>query len=264
MAIYLNGTLIAQTNKVFFNGTQLSSTGKVYGNGTQVWTGGTLTLIEQVFNASGTFIVPSNAINNEFYIGCTGGGGGGGFVGTYYGWNGGGGGGSGRVNAALTLTPGSSIPVTVGAGAGYNGNNAGGTGGASSFGALVSCGGGVGGSSGSGGGGSSGGGVGGKGGYIGGPSGGNGGASNCPAMFTLDPTAIDNTNKFYTAKSYAGGVGLGGSNGWSAGGGAGCYGHGENGQWAQPAVTPNSGSGATGYPGSGQSGKVVIYYYAYL
>ena len=37
MAIYLNGTLIAQTNKVFFNGVQLSSTGKVYGNGTQVW-----------------------------------------------------------------------------------------------------------------------------------------------------------------------------------------------------------------------------------
>lgn len=225
---------------------------------------GVKTLKEIVFNASGNFAVPADAIDNKFYVGCTGGGGGGGFSGTYGGWNGGTGGGSGRVNAALTLTPGSSIPVTVGAGAGYIGYYAGGEGGTSSFSSLVTCGGGGGGYKASAGGGASGGG---SGAY--GLNSSNGGASNCPAMFTLEPGAVDNTNKFYTAKSYPGGIGYYGgsdeSGSYSAsGGGAGCYGHGENGQWAAPAVTPNSGSGATSYPGGGQSGKVVIYYYAYV
>ena len=254
MAIYLNGTLIAQANKVFFNGTQLSSTGKVYGNGTQVWTGGTLTLIEQVFNASGTFTVPSNAVNNTFYVGCTGGGGG-----ALTGYAPYSGGGSGRVSGSFVLTPSAQISVTVGSG----GNNAkhanflcttvAGNGGTSTFGAYVSCSGGGGARNCTRGYGTNG--------------GGNGSdvdvavstISSCPAMFTLTGGTVDNTNKFYTAKSY-------GTSTFDTGGG-GCYGNGSVNP--APAAPANSGGGGGSAGGAGvgaasASGKVVIYYYSYV
>lgn len=38
---------------------------------------GKLTLFEQVFNASGTFTMPSDVVNNQVVAACTGGGGGG-------------------------------------------------------------------------------------------------------------------------------------------------------------------------------------------
>lgn len=200
-----------------------------------------LTLIEKVFNASGTFIVPSDAINNEFYVGCTGGGGGGQEQYML------GGGGAGRVSAKLTLTPKTAIPVTVGLG-GIHAPSGASSGGTSSFGALISC---VGGNV--------------NGGVSGGGNGsyfyslGNNGSatpSNCSDMFTVNPLAINKTNNFFKAQSFAG----------SAGGG-GCYGVGAT---SGVSVLPNTGAG--GDPGDGDtvpstngaSGKVVIYYYKYV
>ena len=39
-------------------------------------TAGKLTLKEVVFNASGTFTMPSGVVDNQIIVGCTGGGGG--------------------------------------------------------------------------------------------------------------------------------------------------------------------------------------------
>lgn len=229
---------------------------------------GKKTLKEVVFNASGTFTVPANAINNEFYVGCTGGGGGGTLTsdGSEFGSNTYGGGGSGRVSAKITLTAGENIPVTIGAGGvvtkvilypnGYNG-------GTTSFGGYVSCLGGIGAYQSQQGlnNGVSGGGDGGKSEHpVRNPT-----ASNCPAMFTVDPTAIDNTNKFYEAKSFI----YTNNTTRYATGGAGCYWRG--GEWSTETMTarPNTGGGGQIYISTtltncyGGSGKVVIYYYTY-
>lgn len=231
MALIVNGVTIPSSGVVTYNGVKLSS---IVCNAVEVWKNGTLTLKEVVFNASGTFTVPNNAIDNTFYIGCTGGGGGSSGNpddGQY------GGGGSGRVFKQVTLTQNASIPITVGSGGPYGySSSSEGRGGTSSFGAYASC---AGGRSSS---------------YT--PSGVSGGgegagypksatSSNCPAMFTLQSGAVDNTNKLYTAKSYPGGG--------QAGGGGGCYGAGSSG-------AANTGAGA-GWSGAGSSGKVVIYYY---
>lgn len=253
MALQASGTISLANVQTEFGGVNPISISEYYGKAAGIPASGTislshfygksngvLTLLEVVFNDSGTFTVPSNAINNTFYVGCTGGGGASMSIARnneYYG-----GGGSGRTSGTFTLTPNSQIAVTVGAGS-ITSNGAGGT---SSFGGYVSC---AGASTriGSNGGGVSGGGNGGL------KSA--GGASNCPAMFTLQTGAVDNTNKFYTAKSYAGGPG--GTS--AAGGGGGCYGAGsaQNGT-----ATPNSGAGAGSPYGKSGSGKVVIYYYA--
>ena len=204
-------------------------------------TAGKLTLKEVVFNASGTFTMPTNVVNNQVIVGCTGGGAG------CYGdaENIASGGGSGRVSTTLTLSAGSTCSVIVGAG-GFAGTSN--TGGTSSFAGTCICGGGTvtAGVSGGGNGSKSGG----------------GGSSSCPAILTLASGASDSTTKLYTAKSYAGGAGNGGL---YAGGGAGCYGDGANG-WAMTQPSANTGGGgySTQFRGSaGGSGKVVVYYYVY-
>lgn len=227
MGIYINGTLIGQSNKVFLNGVQISSTGKVYGNGTQVWTGGTLTLKEVVFNASGTFTMPSGVVDNQIIVGCTGGGG---SSLTVYKIGTVGGNGAGRVVSTITMSPGQTATVTVGAGGLVNSSG----GGTSSFTGANSCAGGTLGS---------------------GDAPTNGGgrgvwpnkypstASNCPATLSLKNGAVDSTTGLWTAKSFPGGSG-----------GGGCYGAG-----GQPAAN----SGAGGYNNNGGSGKVVVWYYTY-
>ena len=179
--------------------------------------------------------MPSGVVDNQIIVGCTGGGGG---------TNGdsrpaGGGGGSGRTSGKFVLTPGDSIAVTV-AGVMYKYAGA-----VSTFGSYLSCNGGLVGNNGGGG-------------ELGVSGGGNGGAwqtsspggaSNCPAMFTLLPTAIDKTTGLYKAKSYPGNIDPSGQ----GGGGAGCYG----------TSGANSGGGANGSALYGSSGKVVIYYYVY-
>lgn len=192
-----------------------------------------LELREVEFNASGTFTVPSDAYNNEFYVGCTGGGGGRVSlnIAAY------GSGGSGRTSGTFTLTPGQQIPVVVGRG-GLEGELAGQS---STFGSLLTCLGGNGGYRSSAGLGVSGGG-------DGGPWYQSGTASNCPAMFTLKAGAIDNTKGLYKAKSYPSYDAVGAVGG---DGGAGCYGN----------IGPNTGSGVNGSDTTGCSGKVVVYYY---
>ncbi len=240
MPINYNGITLTD---IIYNGTSLD---KVIYNGITVFEKitGTLTLKEIIYNTSGTFTVPSNAVNNEFYIGCTGGGGGGAYeIGRdddgFYG-----GGGSGRTSGVFILIPGNSVAVTVGSGGIKNQNSSGHNGGTSSFGALLSCLGGYG--------------YGWKNGNFGaGVSGGGSAtfsvatASNCPAILSLKSGAIDNTTKLYLAKSYAGGTSPIGESG-----GGGCYGPGAT------STPPAANSGAGGHCYSiGGSGKIVIYYY---
>lgn len=244
MSLIVNGVTLPSSAVITCNGVALSS---IVCNAVEVWKKGTLTLKEVVFNASGTFTVPSGAVGNQFIVACTGGGGGGGisFGAEYDSY--GGGGGSGRTTGTFTLTPSSQIAITIGAGGAKGSNRAGSSGGTSSFGALLNC-------------------AGGGGGYvtlaygIGVSGGGNGfvsyaraaSASNCPAVLTLQSGAVDGTTGLWKAKSYAGSSG--------SGGGGGCYGVGT----AYPSSSqPNTGAG-TDYNWSGGSGKVVIWYYAYV
>jgi glycine rich protein len=99
------------------------------------------------FQASGTFVVPANI--TKVYFELWGGGGGGGAT-SGASTAGGGGGGGGHVRGTTAVTPGASVPITVGAG-GLSAvfPNPGGNGGTSSFGAIASAlGGGGGGSAG--------------------------------------------------------------------------------------------------------------------
>lgn len=100
----------------------------------------------QTFTASGTFTVP-DGVTKVFLTGCGGGGGGGGVAGSNKGAHYGGGGGSGYnvIRRAVTVAPGASITVTVGGGGGGGVAGYGGTGGTTSFGALLSISGGGGG-----------------------------------------------------------------------------------------------------------------------
>ena len=131
--------------------------------------------VSQTFTATGTFSVPTGVTSVQAMVVASGGGGGSG--------NGGGGGAGGLVyHATYPVTPGGTVPVTVG---GTPGQNAQGI--ASAFGSISTVGGGTGGTSGSEGGqgtvrggGSGGGGGGGQGGGAGtqGPSGGGTGFGN--------------------------------------------------------------------------------------
>ena len=142
-------------------------------------------LMTEVYTSSTMWLVPSNAVNNEFSVRIFGGGGGGG-GGTITG-----GGGGWMNNTELTLTPGDLIFITIGIGGSPSGTdriNYSSTGGTTSFGTYLSASGGgggiypntsnsVGGSGGSGGGGLNYGGVGYQfgGGGGGGHTGGSGG-----------------------------------------------------------------------------------------
>jgi hypothetical protein len=100
----------------------------------------------QVFSASGTFVVPPGVTRVRVQV-WGGGGGGGGAANSANGFAGTGGGGGGYADRRrIDVTPGQSIPVTIGAGgsAGPAGGS-GGAGGSSSFGAFCSATGGAGG-----------------------------------------------------------------------------------------------------------------------
>ena len=105
---------------------------------------------QQIFNSSGTFIVPQGVTLITVQLAGAGGGGGGGgntAVLCFEGQGGGGGGAGGLSESIITVAPGSSIPVTIGngGGGGAPGSN-GQTGGNTVFGStLLSAGGGMGG-----------------------------------------------------------------------------------------------------------------------
>lgn len=201
---------------------------------------GTLTLMAEIFNASGTFTMPSGVVNNEVIVACTGGGGGGDGDFSQAG------GGSGRTSTTLTLSSGSNTAVTVASGGAIGSN-----GGTSSFGGFLSCGGGLSGTSSPKAFGASGGGTGVQNAV---PDASN--SSNCPAVLSLTAGAVDTTGGLYSAKAYASGGILGG--------GGGCYGAGGN-YNAYPAgnAANNTGAGGGTY-GNGGSGKVIVFYYKYV
>ena len=199
-------------------------------------TAGKLTLKEVVFNASGTFTMPSGVVDNQIIVGCTGGGGAG-----LEDWdilNGGNG--AGRVVSTITMSPGQTANVTVGAGGARKTSG----GGASSFTGASSCAGGALGS------------------YNGStPTNGGGSgsykdhyptASNCPATLSLKNGAVDSTTGLWKAKSFSGG------NFSGQGGGGGCYGIGAG------FYTCAANTGAGGWSEAGGSGKVVVWYYTYV
>jgi hypothetical protein len=148
----------------------------------------------QLFASSGTWVCPFG-VNTVWLSGAGGGGGGGGASNVSNAAAGGGGGGASVIGAQVTVVPGTSYTVTIGAG-GAGGNNTGtngATGGATSFGALATYSGGAGGT-GSTGGATAGGAAGGAGGApgttasvltgIGLVGGGGGGAIFAPAVTT--------------------------------------------------------------------------------
>ena len=110
MSLIVNGVTLPSSAVITCNGVKLSS---IVCNAVEVWKNGTLTLKEVVFNASGTFTMPSGVIDNQIIVGCTGGGGGGANSSHEYF---GAGGGSGRKSGTYTLTAGQTVTVTVGAG----------------------------------------------------------------------------------------------------------------------------------------------------
>ncbi len=103
----------------------------------------------QVFTANGVFVVPPR-VHTVYVTLCGGGGGGAGVDGSstdYVKTSGGGGGAEAKIKREVSVTPGDSITITVGAGGrgGASGANSGSAGGVSSFGALLSASGGGGG-----------------------------------------------------------------------------------------------------------------------
>lgn len=177
--------------------------------------------------------MPNGVVNNQIIVGCTGGGGGG----DEYGEIGyGAGPGSGRVVSTLTMSPGATATVIVGAGGNGVLGKIGGIGGTSSFTGATSCGGGAGGR------------------YdmqVAGTSGGGhnrGGYSSVAAALVLASGSTDKTSGLWTAKSY------GGPN--ASYGGGGCYGQGG---YTDGIANTGGGAGAGFYKGG--SGKVVVWYY---
>src|ERR1700677_856620 len=200
----------------------------------------------QVFSASGTFTVPANV--TRIMVEAWGGGGGGGGAGasnsSFTGGSGGGGGGGGYAKNAMSVTPGNSLAVTVGAAgpggaAGINENSgtAGTAGGASSLGSVTA----TGGSNGSGGVGSS----------LGNGDGGNGGngGSGGSSPIQISGAGGGNGGTFGGSGGSGGTAGSGGAPGGSGSTGAG----GMGGAAANGApFTGNSGS-------SGSGGYVIVW-----
>ncbi|WP_298162286.1 glycine-rich domain-containing protein [Acidocella sp.] len=193
----------------------------------------------QVFNASGSFVVPNGVTSVKVEV--VGGGGGGGYHQTMPG--GGGGAGGRSVGVVTNLVPGAVIPVTVGAGGAVlgsfgNGNN----GGASSFGSYMTANGGVGGNGGT------------QTGLIsnaGGPGGtASGGQLNVSGSYGTDAIIV----------AYRGGDGGGPGNGRGTSGpivGIGAVGVGGGGGGGGC----STGASPTGYPGgAGAPGVVIVHY----
>lgn len=173
----------------------------------------------QQFTASGTFTVPTGV--TSISVDMSGGGGSGGYGGDGSGQNGGGGGGgAGAVSAIqLSVTPGASYAITVGAGASWSGGN-GSAGGSTNFGSLLSVGGGGGGFQAT---------AGGAGGSAGGPGGSPGisavsgsstGGAGGNSLFGTGGFGGPRTSVAGNGTGYGSGGGGGGGNGWSPGAGA--------------------------------------------
>lgn len=132
------------TGLIQFNAADAGKTVVVAYNGMGTLASVNLPIHSQLFTASGMFTVPP-FVEKVYISGCGGGGGGGGGgynEGSYY-YGGGGGGGASCYKSKLTVIPGQSYAITIGA-AGTAGGSAssGGAGGASSFGSLLTLGGG--------------------------------------------------------------------------------------------------------------------------
>lgn len=200
--------------------------------------------------SSGELTVP---LSGSYEIAAIGGGGGGG-SGSKFGYAGGGGG-SGRIAVETKTLSAMSYRITIGAGGtgSSSENSDGSSGGATSFGSLISVSGGTGGGSGGGGrygasqggaggaGGGSGGGTGSVGGNgefggggggtwmktidaKGGSAGSKGGAGGAGGGNGSSGVAVDTTSVFYTGSAYGGGAGDGRTTWTAAGGGGGGYG----------------------------------------
>lgn len=94
-----------------------------------------LARVKEVFTSSGTYTVPAG-ITKLYLTGCGGGGGGGGTLSTGLG-GGGGGGATCCIKTAVTVVPGKTYTVTIGAGGSGVSGNSGTSGGATSFGSLL-------------------------------------------------------------------------------------------------------------------------------
>lgn len=237
------------------------------------WVGGSLTATAttpakpkgtQTFTSSGTFTVPSGVTSIDIF--CVGGGG---AAGGYYtkkrtpAGSGGAGGGYTATKKGYAVTPGQKFTVTIGAGGStykptsYSDTTAGGTGGTTSFGSVVSASGGLGSKSNScyGGNGGSGGGE--RGDiasdvpYIGGVGGSDGGYGGYNAYHIKKPdyifTDYRGKGQGTTTRAFA----ESSNTLYAGGGGGGCY---------SPGTTAAGGSGgggagSSGYSGSGKAGS---------
>ena len=200
--------------------------------------GGGLPTNFQVFDANGTFVVPAGV--TRVMVEVWGGGGGGGASSQTGAGGGGGGGGGGYGRQFLTVTPGASHGITIGAGGG-----AGGTGGTTSFGTLLSASGGTGGAS--------------AGSTGGGAAGGNGGTS--VAALNVAGGSGGGSGNGDTQATAAGGMGGAAPNGGPGGGGG--RGHFSSGSPGRTGSVPGGGGGGAGgwsftQGGAGASGRVVV------
>ena len=190
----------------------------------------------QVYSASGSsgnWTVPAGVY--RVYYRMVGGGGGGGAGGST--WNGGGGGAGAYTEGWLAVTPGATIPYTVGAAGAAGTGSTGGTGGTSYFNTTISAGGG------SGGGGTSGNVAG------GGPGTGAGGAFYLYGGYGADGGTSVNAPAGMGGASFFGGGGKG-SNGTSTSSNALVPGSGGGGSWG----------GSAGNGGLGASGIIILNY----
>ena len=182
-------------------------------------------VLRATFTSSGSWVVPDDVTSVEVLVVAGGGAGGSGY------WGGGGGAGGVIYNATYAVTPGATMPVTVG-----NGGSAGNSGGNSVFGTITATGGGRGQGSSS---------------VQNGGSGGGGGSQSSPEGTVVGTGTAGQGNN--------GGTGVSGLNSGNAGGGGGAGAAGSN---ATSSVSGNGGIGvssaisgtATYYGGGGGGG----------